>query len=388
MSLLRYFLVDSLTNGGQIVPTAEDARRINLIYATMVLQLSVCYLGSALLFYFIIQNWFWSAMLAVLFTFVYYSISLVLFSGLRMSSYLTKTSQKHTQKSVIIGKSNLEVNEVSYEQTKSKKGLISALILRLFFIVVFGFFIFSGLVLGISLYNKPSLDVERGLQIIHNFETKNGAVIKSKSKFLALKLSTLVSKRAELEKKYLDAVNKVKLANDETHKILFTHDIDYFNNAISDWDFLHQHELYEIPLMIKKLQKNFEKDVTRLKFITEHKKFGVYRINEFKQNNGFAFFSLFFAISLLFILPFGFRFNMIRKKSNLDIALEEKIVNSIKNDYRNHHQEMLYYYKKFGAGNIALDTIYDEAPIKKKKYDDGQIVAVKNQMNVFLNHQL
>jgi len=388
MSIFRYFIVDSLTNGGQIVPTGEDAKRINLIYTIMVLQLLICYVGSVLLFYFVIQNWFWSALMAVLFTFVYYSISLVLFSGLRMSSYLTKTLKKHTQKSVIIGKSDLEVSEVSYEQTKSKKGLISALILRLFFIVVFGFFIFSGLVLGISLYSKPNLDEKRSLQIVHNFEITNGAVMKSKSKFLALKLSTLISKRAELEKKYLAAVNEIKLAKDETHKILFTHDTAYFNNAISDWDFLHQHELYEIPLMLKKLQTNFEKDVTKLKFITEHKKFGVYRINEFKQNNGFTFFSLFFTISLLFIAPYGLRFNMIRKKSNLDIALEEKIVDSIKSDYRNHLQEILHYYKKFGAGNIALDTIYDEVPIKKKKYDDGQVVAVKKQMNIFLNHQL
>jgi hypothetical protein len=313
---------------------------------------------------------------------------MVLFSGLRMSGYIKKNLKKHTNKSVLIGNSTLDVSEVGYDEETNKNGLIAALILRIIFIIVFGFFIFIGLLLGISLYTQPNLDEVRGAQIIQNFETKTGKEIQLKINLLLQTTAIYNAKRSALEYNYTASIDSLKFAKNETHKMILAHDTAYFHKALIDWDFLYLHKANEIPISINKLQIDFSNELKKIKFLTEYKKFGTYRISEFKENKAIVFWTLFLLVSILFVAPYAIRYVMILKKAPLDIALEHKMVATINNDYREHHYKMLLAYKKYEVESLEIKLLYDDAPFRKRKSDEGEIVALKNQMNVFLSNEI
>jgi hypothetical protein len=388
MSLLRYFIIDSLTFAGSITPNSDDQQRITKIYLLLILQFALYYIGSILLFYFIIESWILSAFAAVLFTFIYFSISMVLLSGFRLSNYLQKGLKKNTNKTVLISCSAIDVSEVTYDFTKDKNKLISAVLLRVFFIIVFGFFIFIGLVLGISLYTKPNLDEEHRIEILNNYKIKNGKVTQIKVDLLSNKLELMNAKRRVLEINYKEAIENVKLAKDETHRMIFATDTAHYHKALIDWDFIHQNDLNTIPQSIHDLQADYDTGYKKLDFTTAHKKFGIYRIKEFRNNNAFWFWLFFLISASLFILPYYFRFKMVLTNTPLDLALEEKIISKIKKDYRSFHHELNSFHKKYGVEFIEEPILYEEAPFHKKNKDDGEIVALKNQMNTFLNNEL
>jgi hypothetical protein len=388
MSLLRYFLIDSLTYDGIIAPNIEDLKRIKYIYWLLILQLGVYYIGSVLLFYFIIENWFFSTLIAVLFTFIYFSISMVLLSGLRLSSYIKVGLKKNENKSVLIGTTAIDVNEVVYDYSKNKNEIIPAVILRAFFIVVFGFFIFIGLILGISLYTKPNLDETHSAEIIRDYKEKNEKETQYKINLLSKKLEQYNIKRTTFKNDYKASIDRVKYAKDETHRMIFANDTAYFHKALLDWDFIHHNEMITIPVTLQNLQADYDNGYKKLELITAHKKFGIYRVNEFKKNNAFSFWILFIIVAALFLLPYYIRFKMILTNSPLDIALEEKIVSKIKKDYRLNQEELQNYHLMYDVEETTNDIIYEEAPFIKRKNDDGEIIALKNQMNVFLNNEI
>jgi hypothetical protein len=388
MSLLRYFIINSLTYDGAISPNAGDLKRIKNIYLLSSLQLVSFYFGSILLLYFIVENWIESAIIAILLSFIYSSIAMVLFSGLRLSNYILKKQKNNTYKSVVIGSSIIEANEISYDDKNNNKEFLTAVIIRTLFIISFGFFTFIGVVLGISLYTKPNLDETHSSEIVQDYIKKNKNETQYKINLLSEKREQYNAKRTKLETNYKAVSDSVKYAKDETHRMIFANDTAYFHKALSDWDFIHQNEINTIPIAIQDLQADYDNGYKKIEFITAHKKFGIYRINDFSKNNAFSFWSLFIAIATLFILPYYIRFKMILTNSPLDIALEEEIVAKIKKDYRLNQEEMQSEHLKYGIDETKNEIIYEKAPFTKIKNDDGKIIALKNEMNKFLNNEI
>ena len=275
-----------------------------------------------------------------------------------------------------------------YDYSKNKNELIPAVILRAFFIVVFGFFIFIGLILGISLYTKPNLDEIHSAEIIQDYKTKNEKATQQKIHFLNKKLIQYNDRRVVIAKSYQASIDSIKFAKDEIHRIIFANDTAYFHKALLDFDFIHQNEIQSIPNLITKLQLELDNGLKKIVLVTENKKFGIYRINEFRNNSAFAFWFLFIVVAALFLLPYCIRFKMILTNSNLDIVLEEKIISKIKKEYRLNQEELKSYHLKYGIKESNNNIIFEEAPFVKIKNDDGEIIALKNQMNIFLNNEI
>ena len=340
MKLLRYLVVDSLTFGGKILPSVSDLAVVEKILLWLKIQFAVFALGAVILFYFISFSWIAGIITGALFTFVYISITLILLSGFRKSSYLKKEKKVLANTQLVLGTTKLEVEDVSYESVPEKSQLIPSLILRFIYIVVFAFTVFCGLTLGLSMLFYPDLEEMHGQEIVHNYEKSYPALYGNQIMSLSNQLSKLQSDRSAIVKKQQDVTLEVEQAEDEFHKSFLLVDLTILNKQLLDWDLLHHQELINLPTKIKMLDDEFNTGLDKLRLSIQYNKYGIYRIQHFLKKLMIIAILLIGGLIFLFIYPFYLRYKMVLLESDLDIKLENNTVDFIKKEYVNANNEI------------------------------------------------
>lgn len=385
MKLLRYLVVDSLTFGGKILPSVSDLAVVEKILLWLKIQFAVFALGSVILFYFISFSWIASIITGALFTFVYISITLILLSGFRKSSYLKKEKKVLANTQLVLGTTKLEVEDVSYESVPEKSQLIPSLILRFIYIVVFAFTVFCGLTLGLSMLFYPDLEEMHGQEIVHNYEKSYPALYGNQIKSLSNQLSKLQSDRSAIVKKQQDVTLEVEQAEDEFHKSFLLVDLTILNKQLLDWDLLHHQELINLPTKIKMLDDEFNTGLDKLRLSIQYNKYGIYRIQHFLKKLMIIAILLIGGLIFLFIYPFYLRYKMVLLESDLDIKLENNTVDFIKKEYVNANNEIKKLMDGYNYSDYKVDNSDPFMPAANLK---AEKVALKNQLDTFLTNEL
>ncbi len=385
MKLLRYLVVDSLTFGGKILPSVNDLAKVEKILLWLKIQFAVFTIGAVILFYFISFSWVAGVITGALFTFVYISITLILLSGFRMSSYLKKEKKVLANKQIIIGKTKLEVEDVTYESVPEKSQLIPSIILRVIYIVVFAFTIFCGLTLGLSMLFYPDLEEQHGQEIVQNYEKAYPSLYGNQIKSLSNQLAKLQAERSSIELKQKNVEAEIAAAADDFHKSFLLVDLSLVKKQLLDWDLMHHQELINLPAKISALEKEYTTGLDKLKLSIQYSKYGIYRIQHFLHKLWFLAILMIGGLIYLFIYPFYLRYRMVLSESDLDIKLEGKTVDFIKAEYANSNQEIkkLMAEYKYDANVVESgDPFMPAAKFKSEK------VALKNQLDTFLTNEL
>lgn len=385
MKLLRYLVVDSLTFGGKILPSVSDLAVVEKILLWLKIQFAVFALGSVILFYFISFSWIAGIITGALFTFVYISITLILLSGFRKSSYLKKEKKVLSNTQLVVGKTKLEVEDVTYESVPEKSQLIPSLILRAIYIVVFAFTIFCGLTLGLSMLFYPDLEEMHGQEIVHNYEKSYPALYGNQIKSLSNQLKKLQSDRSAIVKKQQDVTLEVEQAEDEFHKSFLQVDLTILNKKLLDWDLLHHQELLNLPAKIKALDEEYNTGLDKLRLSIQYNKYGIYRIQHFLKKLMIIAILLIVGLIFLFIYPFYLRYKMVLSESDLDIKLENDTVDFIKKEYVNANNEIKKLMDGYKYSDYKVDSNDPFMPAAKLK---SEKVALKNQLDTFLTNEL
>ncbi len=385
MKLLRYLVVDSLTFGGKILPSVNDLAKVEKILLWLKIQFAVFTLGAVILFYFISFSWVAGVITGALFTFVYISITLILLSGFRMSSYLKKEKKVLANKQIIIGKTKLEVEEVTYESVPEKSQLIPSIILRVIYIVVFAFTIFCGLTLGLSMLFYPDLEEQHGQEIVQNYEKAYPSLYGNQIKSLSNQLAKLQAERSSIELKQKNVEAEIAAAADDFHKSFLLVDLSLVKKQLLDWDLMHHQELINLPAKISALEKEYTTGLDKLKLSIQYSKYGIYRIQHFLHKLWFLAFLMIGGLIYLFIYPFYLRYRMVLSESDLDIKLEGKTVDFIKAEFANSNQEIK---KLMAEYKYAANVVEPSDPFLPAAKFKSEKVALKNQLDTFLTNEL
>jgi hypothetical protein len=380
--------VDSLTFGGKILPNADDISVVDRILIWIKIQLFVFVLGAIILFYFISFSWVAGILTGLLFAFIYVSITLILLSGFRKSSYFKNKQKRLFNEKIIVGTTQIEVENKHYDDLPGKSQLIASVILRAIYIIAFAFSIFCGLALGVSMLFYPKLEEMHGSEIIQNYEKSYpqlyGKQIDAyKNQILKLKFerATIVSKLGEIQA-------EINQANDTFHKDFFLVDKTILTKQLLDWELLHQQELSNLPIKIDDLDAEYQKGLTKLALSIKHSKFGIYRIQHLLNHQAFISFILISCLIFLFIYPFYLRYKMVLSESDLDIKLELATVDFIKFEYEKSTKEIYQILKGFNYPHLERLKITGESPFKDGALLKSEKVALKNQMDTFLKNEL
>lgn len=385
MKLLRYLVVDSLTFGGKILPSVSDLAIVEKILSWLKIQFAVFAMGSVILFYFISFSWIAGIITGALFTFVYISITLILLSGFRNSSYLKKEKKVLANAQLLLGTTKLEVEDVSYDSVPEKSQLIPSLILRFIYIVVFAFTVFCGLTLGLSMLFYPNLEEMHGQEIVHNYEKSYPSLFGNQIKSLSNQLNKLQSDRSAIVKKQQDVTLAVEQAEDEFHKSFLQVDLTILNKQLLDWDLLHNQELIYLPTKIKALDDEFNTGLDKLRLSIQNNKYGIYRIQHFCKKLLIIAMLLIVGLIFLFIYPFYLRYKMVLSESDLDIKLENNTVDFIRKEYVNVNNEIKKLMDEYNYSDFNVDNSDPFLPAAKLK---SEKVALKNQLDTFLTNEL
>ena len=385
MKLLRYLVVDSLTFGGKILPSVSDLAVVEKILLWLKIQFAVFALGSVILFYFISFSWIAGIITGALFTFVYISITLILLSGFRKSSYLKKEKKIVANTQLVVGKTKLEVEDVTYESVPEKSQLIPSLILRFIYIFVFAFTVFCGLTLGLSMLFYPDLEEMHGQEIVHNYEKSYPALYGNQIKSLSNQLNKLQSDRSAIVKKQQEVNLEVEQAEDEFHKSFLQVDLTILNKKLLDWDLLHHQELINLPAKIRALDEEYNTGLDKLRLSIQYNKYGIYRIQHFFKKLMIIAILLIGGLIFLFIYPFYLRYKMVLSESDLDIKLENDTVDFIKKEYVNANNEIKKLMDGYNYSDYKVDSSDPFMPAAKLK---SEKVALKNQLDTFLTNEL
>ncbi len=385
MKLLRYLVVDSLTLGGKILPSVNDLAIVEKILLWLKIQFAVFAVGAVILFYFISFSWIAGIITGALFTFVYVSITLILLSGFRMSSYLKKEKKILANKQIIIGLTKLEVEELSYESVPEKPQLILSIILRVIYIIIFAFTIFCGLTLGLSMMFYSNLEDQHGQEIIRNYEKAYPSLYGKQINTLSNQLTKLQSERATIEQNKKRVEIEIEKAADEFHKEFLLVDLSLANKQLLDWDLMHNQELINLPIKIQSLEKEYDAGLEKLKLSIQYSKYGIYRIQHFLKNLSFIAFLMVSTLLFLFIYPFYLRYRMVLSESDLDIKLEGNTVDFIKAEYTKSNNEIKKLMESYGYTKSIEESSDPFLPATKFK---SEKVALKNQLDTFLTNEL
>lgn len=385
MKLLRYLVIDSLTFGGKILPSVDDLAKVEKILLWLKIQFAVFALGAVILFYFISFSWVAGVITGALFTFVYISITLILLSGFRMSSYLKKEKKVLANKQIVIGQTKLEVEDVTYKSVPENSQLIPSIMLRIIYIVVFSFTIFCGLTLGLSMLFYPNLEEQHGQEIIHNYEKAYPKLYGNQIKSLINQLTKLQAERNTIELKKKNVEAEIAQAADEFHKRFLLVDLGLAEKQILDWDLMHHQELINLPAKIRALENEYDTGLEKLKLSIQYSKYGIYRIEHFVNKLSFLSILMIGALIFLFIYPFYLRYRMVLSESDLDIKLEGRTVDFIKAEYANSNQEIKKLMDSYDYAYSVLENTDPFLPVAKLK---SEKVALKNQLDTFLTNEL
>ncbi len=385
MKLLRYLVIDSLTFGGKILPSVNDLSIVEKILLWLKIQFAVFALGAVILFYFISFSWIAGIITGALFTFVYISITLILLSGFRKSSYLKKDKKVLANTQIVIGKTKLEVEDVSYESVPENSNLIPSIILRVIYIVVFAFTIFCGLTLGLSMLFYPDLEETHGKEIVQHYEKSYPALYGNQINSLRNKLTKLESERQAIVQKQLDVTTEIQQAQDEFHKSFLQVDLTILDKQLLDWDLLHHQEQLNLPVKIKSLDDEYNDGLEKLQLSIQFSKYGIYRIQHFLKKLLFLAIFLVGGLIFLFIYPFYIRYKMVLAESDLDIKLENRTIDLIKQEYVNSNKEIKRLMDEYGYQDYPGDSTDPFMPSSILK---SEKIALKNQLDTFLKNEL
>ncbi|MHA8067568.1 hypothetical protein V7S76_12920 [Aquirufa sp. ROCK2-A2] len=385
MKLLRYLIVDSLTFGGKILPNVNDLAKVEKILLWLEIQFTVFFCSAIILFYFISFSWIMGFITGALFTFIYISITLILLSGFRRLSYLKRENKVLTNSQIIIGKTKIDVSEVTYDSVPKKSQLITSIILRITYIIGFSFTIFCGLTLGLSMLFYPNLEEIHGQEIIHNYEKAYPSLYGDQIDDLRNQLNLLRSDRLQIEKNKIELLTKIEKAPDEFHKSFLQVDLTIIEKQIMDWDLLHNHELNNIPNRINELDAEYKVGLGKLQLSVQYSKYGIYRIQHFLKNLIFLSLIMIGLLVFTFIYPFYLRYQMVLTESDLDIKLENKTIDFIKEEFIKSNQEIKKIIDSYGYSLGQINSNDPFLPIAKLK---SEKVALKNQLDTFLTNEL
>ncbi len=380
--------MDSLTFGGKILPNVNDISLVHRILTWLKIQLAVFVFGAIILFYFISISWVAGIIIGILFTFIYVSITLILLSGFRKSSYLKKKQKRLTNEKIMIGTTQVEVENKQYEDLPEKSKLIVSIILRLIYIISFAFCIFCGLALGISVLFHPNLDEMHRNEILQNYEKSYPKFYGRQIDAYKLKITKLKSDRATIETKLSQVQFEIDQATDTFHKDFFLMDKNILTKQLLDWDLLHHKELANLPIKIDALNSEYQSGLSKLALSTKYSKFGIYRIQHLVNNHAVGAIFLISCLIFLFIFPFYLRYKMVLSASDLDNKLELATVDLIKAEYEKSTNEINQILKGFKNSKTEGLDMAGEGPFKDGASMKSEKVAFKNQMDTFLKNEL
>ena len=380
--------MDSLTFGGKILPNVNDISFVHRILTWLKIQLAAFVLGAIILFYFISFSWVVGIIIGILFTFIYVSITLILLSGFRKSSYLKKKQKRLTNEKIMVGTTEVEVENKQYEDLPKKSKLIVSIILRLIYIISFAFCIFCGLALGISMLFYPNLDEMHSKEILQNYEKSYPQFYGRQVDTYKSKIMKLKSDRATIESKLSQVQFEIDQATDTFHKDFFLVDKNILIKQLLDWELLHQQELANLPIKIDALNAEYQSGLSKLALSTKYSKFGIYRIKHLVNNHAIGAIFLIICLIFLFIYPFYLRYKMVLSDSDLDNKLEIATVDLIKAEYKKSTKEINQILKGFNNPNLEGLDIEGEGPFKDGASMKSEKVAFKNQMDTFLKNEL
>ena len=377
-----------MTFGGKILPNANELSIVERILLWLKIQFIVFIIGSVILFYFISFSWLAGIITGILFTFIYVSITLILLSGFRKSSYLKNKQKRLTNEKVLIGTTRIDVENIQYDDLPEKSQLIASFILRLIYIIVFAFSIFCGLALGLSMLFYPKLEEMHGAEIIQNYEKLYPQLYGKQIDDYTKQISKLEFERANIASKLDEIQSEINQANDDFHKDFFLVDQTILKKQLLDWELFHNQELTNLPIKIEALNAEYQSGLSKLSLSIKYSKFGIYRIQHLLNKQAAMALILISCLIFLFIYPFYLRYKMVLSESDLDIKLEHATVDFIKAEYKKSTKEINQIIKGFNNSKIELMNLNDESPFKDVSSMKSEKVALKNQMDTFLKNEL
>ena len=386
--MLKYLIFNSLTQNGSISIAVEDQKRLNTIYSFLILQLFVCVVGSTFLFYFVLENWIFSFLSSFIFTFIYLSISLILHSGLRKSNYIKVLKKSLVNNKILVGSTQIDANKTVYDTKVNKSQLFYSLFLRLFFIGIFSFFIFIGLALGFSIFRYNNLDNDYRTKLVSAFSIQREQIFKKNSILTQNSINKLVKDSLLLASKFESAVNQLHLSDNQLKVNIALADSQYYAYKLDEWHGIFDTKLQNLRNSLDQIHEEYSTSIDTYEKSIAFKKFPIYRITQFRQNHGFLFVLFLGSILFIFIYPYFIRYKMVVGNSKLDIDLENTIVNQINREQLKTNNAINAYIQQYQIDNKYLiaepaKSIFDHLPI-----DDGEQVALKNQLNIFIKNEL
>jgi hypothetical protein len=231
----------------------------------------------------------------------------------------------------------------------------------------------------------PNLDEIHGQEIIHNYEKAYPSLYGDQIDAFRNQLNLLRSDRLQIEKNKIELLTKIESAQDEFHKSFLQVDLKIIEKQLMDWDLLHNHELNNIPNRINALDAEYKVGLSKLQLSVQYSKYGIYRIQHFLKNLIILSFILIGLIVFTFIYPFYLRYQMVLTESDLDIKLENKTMDFIKEEFIKSNQEINKIIDSYGYSLGQLNSNDPFLPIAKLK---SEKVALKNQLDTFLTNEL
>ena len=386
--MLKYLIFNSLTQNGSISITVEDQKRLNSIYSFLIIQLFVCGIGATFLFYFVLENWIFSFFSSFIFTFIYLSISLILHSGLRKSSYIKVLKKSFINNKILVGSTQIDANKTVYDTKVNKSQLFYSLFLRLFFIGIFSFFIFIGLALGFSIFRYKNLDNDYRTKLVSAFSIQREQIFKKNSILTQNSINKLVKDSLLLASKFESAVNQLHLSDNQLKVNIALADSQYYAYKLDEWHGIFDTKLQNLRNSLDQIHEEYSTSIDTYVKSIAFKKFPIYRITQFRQNHGLLFVLFLVCILFIFIYPYFIRYKMVVGNSKLDIDLENTIVNQINREQLKTNNAINAYIQQYQIDNKYLiaepaKSTFDHLPI-----DDGEQVALKNQLNIFIKNEL
>lgn len=386
--MLKYLIFNSLTQNGSISITVEDQKRLNSIYSFLIIQLFVCGIGATFLFYFVLENWIFSFFSSFIFTFIYLSISLILHSGLRKSSYIKVLKKSFINNKILVGSTQIDANKTVYDTKVNKSQLFYSLFLRLFFIGIFSFFIFIGLALGFSIFRYKNLDNDYRTKLVSAFSIQREQIFKKNSILTQNSINKLVKDSLLLASKFESAVNQLHLSDNQLKVNIALADSQYYAYKLDEWHGIFDTKLQNLRNSLDQIHEEYSTSIDTYEKSIAFKKFPIYRITQFRQNHGLLFVLFLVCILFIFIYPYFIRYKMVVGNSKLDIDLENTIVNQINREQLKTNNAINAYIQQYQIDNKYLiaepaKSTFDHLPI-----DDGEQVALKNQLNIFIKNEL
>lgn len=385
--MLKYLVCKSLTQNDAISVSVENQKRIKSIYSFLVLQLLICLIGATFLFYFVLENWFFSFLASFIFTFIYLSISLILYSGLRKSSYIKIIKKSFVNNTVLIGTTNIDAHKTVYDTKVNKTQLFYSLILRLFFIGIFSFFIFIGLALGFSILRYKNLDNQYRSALIQAFTFKREQIFKRNSLRIDNSIRKIVNDSILVESKLSTAINLLHKSDNQLKMNIALADSQYYSDKLYEWHSIYDTKLQNLRNSLNQLKSDYSISIFNYEKSLAFKKFPIYRITQFRQSHFLLFLLFSGCVLIIFVYPYYIRYKMVIGNSQLDIDLEHSIVNQINTEQTNTNLAINSYIEKYQIDNKYSIKEPSKSTFEHIPYDDGEQVAIKNQLDIFIKNE-